>query len=209
MGELIYRTGALFRRMRLAAGHDAKLILTAGGSLYFDRVVSALAPIIREDGKARLVLRGGAIFFSDHGICSRFLTYLDERGGFIIDNRKLSAARAFTPALRLWAEVLSRPEPGLAICGLGMRDASFDQGFPVMLGLHRQGRLLQSPAQPPLVAKLNDQHCFLTISAETDLAVGDVAEFGVTHACTTIDRHRLIYGIGRDGYVAHVFPTHF
>jgi D-serine deaminase-like pyridoxal phosphate-dependent protein len=209
MGELIDRTGALFRRIRPTAGDDAELILTAGGSLYFDRVVSALAPIIREDGKARLVLRGGAIFFSDHGICGRFLAYLDERGGFMIDDRKLSAAHAFRPALRLWAEVLSRPEPGLAICGLGMRDASFDQGFPVMLGLHRQGRLLPSPAQPPVVTKLNDQHCFLTISAETDLAVGDVAEFGVTHACTTIDRHRLIYGIGRDGYVAHVFPTHF
>jgi D-serine dehydratase len=39
--------------------------------------------------------------------------------------------------------------------------------------------------------------------------VGDVAEFGVTHACTTIDRHRLIYGIGRDGHVAHVFQTYF
>jgi D-serine dehydratase len=209
MGELIDRTGALFRRIRLIAGDDGDLILTAGGSLYFDRVVSALAPIVRADGRARLVLRGGAIFFSDQGICSRFLGLLDERGGFTIGGRRISAARAFTPVLRLWAEVLSRPEPGLAICGLGMRDASFDQGFPVLLGLHRHGHVLPPPAQRPVVAKLNDQHCFLTISPETDLAVGDVAEFGVTHACTTIDRHRLIYGIGGDGYVAHVFPTHF
>lgn len=209
MGELISRTGALFQLVRRAAGPGAELILTAGGSLFFDRVVAALAPIVRADSKARLVLRGGAIFFSDHGICARFLAQLDERGGFAIDGRPVAAARAFKPALRLWAEVLSRPEPGLAICGMGMRDASFDQGFPVFLGLYRGGQPVPPPEQQPMITRLNDQHCFLAVSAQTDIAVGDVAAFGVTHACTTLDRHRLLFGLAGDGHVAHVFPTHF
>jgi D-serine dehydratase len=209
MSDLISRTAEVFRLVRKRAGPDADLILTAGGSLYFDRIVASLAPLVHGDGKARLVLRGGAIFFSDHGICGKFLALLDERAGFTIDGRTVSAADGFMPALRLWAEVLSRPEPGLAICGLGMRDVSFDQGFPVMLRLHRNGQPLPAPAKQPTVTKLNDQHCFLAVSVETDIAVGDIAEFGVTHACTTIDRHRLIYGIGRDGYVTHAFPTYF
>ncbi len=209
MGDLIGRTGELFRRIRGMTGADTELILTAGGSLYFDRIVGALAPIVHQDGRARLLLRGGAIFFSDHGICNRFLANLDVRNGFSLGGQVIPAASSFIPALRLWAEVLSCPEPGLAICGLGMRDVSFDQGFPVMLGLHRQGHPLPAPALQPVVTRLNDQHCFLSVDASTDIIVGDVAEFGVTHACTTMDRHRIVFGVAKDGHVAHVFPTCF
>lgn len=197
MDELAARIAGTFAQVRKLADPGSELILTAGGSLFFEHIVSALAPLVREDGKARLVLRSGAIFFYDHGICHRFLG-THGLGGV-----------PFVPALRLWAEVLSRPEPELAICGLGMRDASFDQGFPEVLRLHRGGEPLPQTFTLPTAAKLNDQHCFLATPEGCDIAVGDVVEFGVTHACTSIDRHRVIYGVDGGGYVRHAFPTYF
>lgn len=198
MAELIERTAEMFTRLRRRVGPEAELILTAGGSLFFDRVVARLGPLVRQDGRAVLVLRGGAIFFYDHGICARFL----EGEGSI------PLGGTLEPALRLWADVLSRPEPALAICGLGMRDASFDQGFPVVLRVHRHGVPLPSKSQM-VISKLNDQHCFLQVQQPEDVQVGDVVEFGVTHACTSIDRHGVIYGIDRQGCVRHAFPTFF
>ena len=194
LDELITRIAGIFTRLRLRLGSKPELILTVGGSLLFERIVDRLVPVVRADGQARLVLRSGAIFFYDHGICQRFL-----HGG----------GTAFVPALRLWAEVLSRPEPWLVICGLGMRDASFDQGFPVVLQLHRGGRPLPGTVPMPAVTKLNDQHCFLEVSKISDIAVGDIVEFGVTHACTTIDRYKVIYGLDNKGRVRHAFPTFF
>ncbi len=194
LDELITRIAGMFTRLRLRLGSEPGLILTAGGSLLFERIVDRLAPLVRADGRARLVLRSGAVFFYDHGICQRFL-----HGG----------GRSFVPALRLWAEVLSRPEAGLAICGLGMRDASFDQGFPVVLQLHRGGQAMSGMVPMPAVSKLNDQHCFLDVPLNSDIAVGDIVEFGVTHACTTLGRHDVIYGLDKEGRVRHVFPTFF
>ena len=136
LDELILRIAGMFGRVRLRLGGEPELILTVGGSLLFEQIVERLAPIVRDDERARLVLRSGAVFFYDHGICRRFLHNPERHPPAPLN------VRTFVPALRLWAEVLSRPEQGLAICGLGMRDASFDQGFPVVLQLHRNGRAL-------------------------------------------------------------------
>ncbi len=197
MEELITRIVGAFAYVRRQVGDRSDLILTAGGSLFFELIVSSLAPLVRHDGNARLVLRSGAIFFYDHGICHRFL------------GSRVRGDMPFNPALRLWADVLSRPEPGLAICGLGMRDVSFDQGFPAVIQLHRDGVPLSQVAPLPGVTKLNDQHCFLAVPESCDIVVGDVVEFGVTHACTSIDRHRVMYGLDSQGYVRHAFPTYF
>ncbi|RVD48802.1 amino acid deaminase, partial [Mesorhizobium sp. M2D.F.Ca.ET.140.01.1.1] len=80
-------------------------------------------------------------------------------------------------------EVLSRPETGLAICGMGMRDVSFDQGFPKPLTVYRGGHPLAVPLKGEVV-KLNDQHAFLSLQPDDDIAVGDVIEFGISHPCT-------------------------
>jgi D-serine dehydratase len=209
LDELILRIADMFVRVRLRLGGEPEMILTVGGSLLFEQIVDRLASIVRGDGRARLVLRSGAVFFYDHGICQRFLHSPERRQRSHEEEAGPLNVRTFVPALRLWAEVLSRPEPGLAICGLGMRDASFDQGFPVVLHLHRGGRVLPDMTPMPAVTKLNDQHSFLEVSRDTDIAVGDIVEFGVTHACTTIDRHDVIYGLDAEGFVRHVFPTFF
>ncbi len=194
--------------VRALAGPEAPLLVTAGGSSFFDQVIAALKPAIAADGRTTLVIRSGAIFFYDHGVYERALAALDERRGFSIDGSLREARRAFRPALRVWAEVLSRPEPDLAICGMGMRDVSFDQGFPTPLRVHRGGRALAAAAGGHVV-KLNDQHAFLALAAGEDLEVGDVVEFGISHPCTCLDRYRFIFGLDENGAVRHAFPTYF
>jgi len=209
IGGLLALTAEVFGHVRRHAVPDAPLILTAGGSAYFDKVVDALAPVVKADGNATLVLRSGAIFFHDHGIYDRGFEALDRRHGFSLGGETVAARKSFRPALRLWAEVLSRPEPGLAVCGMGMRDVSFDQGLPTVVGLYRDGRALPLPADLPAVTRLNDQHAFLSVPQGSDLAVGDVLEFGISHPCTCLDRYRVIFGVDGDGRVRHAFATFF
>ncbi|MER9557560.1 amino acid deaminase [Mesorhizobium sp. M0323] len=207
ISALLAMTADMFLRLRARVGGDTPLIATAGGSVYFDKVVAALSPLVSRDGNATLVLRSGAIFFHDHGVYDRSLGALDARDGFAIGGVGASARNSFHPALRLWAEVLSRPVPGLAICGMGMRDVSFDQGFPKVVTIFRAGK--QLPKARAEVFKLNDQHAFLTIASGDDIAVGDVVEFGISHPCTCLDRYRVIFGADAAGYVRHAFPTYF
>lgn len=185
---------------------DAELILSAGGSSFFDLVVKHLLPVVEADGKARLILRSGAIFFHDHGVYERALAALDARAGFA-PTTGTTASEAFAPALRVWAEVLSRPEPDLVICGMGMRDVSSDQDLPRPLAFYRAGAPLSAEAGS--VFKLNDQHAFLRVPADHPAAVGDVVEFGISHPCTCIDRWRVILGRNQSGAVSDVFPTYF
>ncbi|MER8366836.1 alanine racemase [Mesorhizobium sp. M1378] len=207
ISALLTMTADMFLRLRARVGGDTPLIVTAGGSVYFDKVVAALSPLVSRDSSATLVLRSGAIFFHDHGVYDRSLGALDAREGFAVGGFNASARNSFRPALRLWAEVLSRPEPGLAICGMGMRDVSFDQGFPMVLTIFRAGK--QLPIARAEVFKLNDQHAFLTIASGDDIAVGDTVEFGISHPCTCLDRYRVIFGVDAAGYVSHAFPTYF
>ncbi len=189
-----------FAMVRQAAGPDADLLVTAGGSVWFDRVLAILAPAVAADGRARLVLRSGAIFFHDNGTYEKALADVCARG--------VAIAGGFRPALRIWAEVLSRPEPGLAVCGMGMRDVSFDRGLPVPLAIHRAGR--RRPDGPlPTVSRLNDQHAFLDLPPDADVAVGDVVEFGISHPCTCLDRYRAVFGVDGTGTVQHAFRTEF
>jgi D-serine dehydratase len=207
IADLLALTGETLRKARAAVGAGKPLLLTAGGSVHFDRVVAALAPLARLDGATTLMLRSGAIFFHDHGVYERGLAALDARGGFSLGGEQTSAAEIFRPALRLWAEVLSRPEPGLAICGLGMRDVSFDQGLPRPLAAYRDGRRLAIEGAE--VVKLNDQHAFLTLPASLALAVGDVVAFGVSHPCTCLDRYRFLFTLDDSGHVQRALPTYF
>jgi D-serine dehydratase len=194
--------------VRAAVGPAPPLIVTAGGSSFFDQVIAALKPPIEADGHASLVIRSGAIFFHDHGVYDRALAALDGRRGFSIDGAVRESRGLFHPALRVWAEVLSRPEPDLAICGMGMRDVSFDQGFPTPLRIHRDGKAL-GPIPGGRVVKLNDQHAFLALAPPGNVEVGDVVEFGISHPCTCLDRYRFIFGLDENGVVRHAFPTYF
>ncbi len=197
---------AAFAQLRAFSPRD-HLMLSSGGSSFFDLVVEDLGPVAKADGNADLVLRSGAIFFSDHGVYARRLVDLDRRNGFSAAGLGL-ASDAFRPALLVYAEVLSLPEPGLAICGMGMRDVSFDQGLPVAVSCYRAGKAVNLPEWPE-VTKLNDQHAFLKVPAATALSVGDIIGFGISHPCTALDRWSWIFVTDSEGKVARALPTHF
>ena len=121
-----------------------------------------------------------------------------------------SMAELFTPVLRVWAEVLSCPEPGIAVCGMGMRDVGDDQGLPVPLRHYRDGVPISEGGMPDLkVLRLNDQHAFLAVGADADARVGDVVEFGISHPCTTLQLYRFIFATDPSGRVTRAIPTAF
>jgi D-serine dehydratase len=208
IAALMERTIETFALVRAAAPHRT-LIISAGGSAYFDVVARALAPSAQADGNSSVILRSGALFFADHGIYARAFAEVDRRGGLVIDGMRHSAVEGFRPALTLWAEVLSRPEAGLAIAGFGMRDASFDQGLPLPLRVFRDGAEQQGLAAKLTVTRLNDQHAFLSVTPDGALAVGDIIAFGISHPCTCLDRWRVILGLDADGVVTRALPTQF
>lgn len=205
---LMAMTSDFLPKVRGRIGNDRPLLVTAGGSVFFDIVVARLSAAVAADPACRLVLRSGAIFFHDHGIYERGLAGLDARGGFRIGGETVSAVAGFRPALRVWAEVLSRPEPRLAISGMGMRDVAMDQGLPRPLALYRNG-VHFADLTGAEVLRLNDQHAFLALPDDSDVSVGDVIEFGISHPCTCLDRHAILYGLDPDHSVTAAYLTSF
>jgi D-serine dehydratase len=170
---------------------DGERIATAGGSAFFDQVVETLGPL--RDRGATVVLRSGC--------------YLTHDDGFYASITPLGDAPRFVPAIEVWGRVLSRPEPQVALLNLGRRDVSFDLGLPVPLRIARDGLLL--PASDLTVTALGDQHAWLAVPADHDLAVGDLVGVGVSHPCTTFDKWPLLMLVD-DGYtVVGGVRTHF
>jgi D-serine dehydratase len=59
------------------------------------------------------------------------------------------------------------------------------------------------------VAKLNDQHAFVELGDGSDVEIGDVIEFGISHPCTCLDRHAIVYGLDAENAIAAAYPTSF
>ncbi|WP_125774108.1 alanine racemase [Antribacter gilvus] len=169
------------------------VVLSAGGSAFADVVVRELTRPLEGAGGAvvphRVVLRSGAYVTHDHGHYRR------------TDPWTRLGAPALRPAITVWASVLSVPEPGLVVCGIGRRDVSFDIDLPTPLVVRpadETGRLgaprrLGAPHGPAArVTALNDQHAYVAVEPGEGhgIAPGDVIGFGVSHPCTTLDKHR-------------------
>jgi D-serine deaminase-like pyridoxal phosphate-dependent protein len=156
-----------------------EIVVTAGGSMFFDRVAERL----RLEGLSRpvrLVLRSGCYVTHDDGIYAQSTPLGDLRA-----------------ALELRARVLSCPEPGLAIAGFGKRDAPYDLGLPVV----------REPAGVEVQA-LNDQHAYLRDERGV-LRVGDTIVCGISHPCTAFDKWPLIAVIDDDDVVIGAIRTTF
>jgi D-serine deaminase-like pyridoxal phosphate-dependent protein len=170
-----------------------ELILSAGGSAFFDIVVRELASGRAGQPASEVVLRSGVYIAFDHGLYAGMVP---------------SSALALEPALELWAHVLSRPEPGLALACAGRRDVAFDAGLPVPLRIRgRDGSL--RPAIDMRAVRLDDQHCYLQLPEGTDLEPGEAVCFGVSHPCTTFDKWRVIPVVDDDYRVVDAIHTFF
>ena len=129
MDEFLDRLVAGVARLRAAGLLPPGALVSAGGSAWFDRVAERLAALPRD---LRRVLRSGASVTHDDG-------FYRLRTPF----RRVPDEGPLTAALEIWAQVLSTPEPGLAIAGMGKRDAPFDEGLPVPLEMRRRRRVVR------------------------------------------------------------------
>lgn len=165
------------------------LVVTAGGSAYFDVVAEVLAPLHDPDGvrgrRVRTVARAGASVAHDDGFYAGITPM--ERGASGQGGAGLSSA------IHGWARIISRPEPGLALADAGKRDLPFDEGLPVVQAVRRGGTEPAREIEGASVTALNDQHTFVRLEgAARSLAVGDVLRLGLSHPCTTFDKWRLL-----------------
>jgi D-serine deaminase-like pyridoxal phosphate-dependent protein len=167
-----------------------EVIVTAGGSAYFDIVARELGGDWLPGHSLRVVLRSGAYVTHDHGF------YSDKAGKDM-----------FRPALELWAQILSTPEDGRAIAGFGKRDAPFDEGLPVPLWIRgADGSLTDASACS--VTRLNDQHAYVEVPPAVRVAVGDLMCFGISHPCTAFDKWRVIPVMEDDYTVGDLLRTY-
>jgi D-serine dehydratase len=182
-----------------------EVLLSAGGSAYFDLVARGFAGVGGVSRPVTAILRSGCYLTSDHGSYQRLLAELDLRE---------QRAGGLRPALEVWSMVQSRPEPTLAILGMGKRDASYDVDLPVPLMAHRPGP--GAPGALPAgcsIVKMNDQHAYLRLPAGhpvcAELAVGDLVGSGISHPCTTFDKWPLLLAVDDDYNVRYALNTFF
>jgi D-serine deaminase-like pyridoxal phosphate-dependent protein len=173
-----------------------EFIVTAGGSVYFDVVARELTA----GGPAGMtvILRSGGYLFHDHGVYQAATPAA----------RGVTGAPVLRPALELWAQVLSRPEPGLALLSAGHRDVGFDSGLPVPLRVRRRNGEAAGLAGAE-VTGLNDQHAYLRLDPDTALAPGDLVCLGISHPCTTLDKWRVMPVLDEQDRVIDVVHTFF
>jgi D-serine dehydratase len=194
-----------------AFGERHEILLTAGGSAYFDRVVEKFTdPAAGQN--IRVVLRGGSYLTYDHGFYETKLRQLDARGGLEGPHGHVNVVRDFTPALELWAVVQSLQDPGVAIMAMGIRDLPYDLGYPRPLRQYRQGRELrdlEAEGAPLRIVNSNDQHCYLEYPVGVDIAVGDLLACGISHPCTAFDKWDVLYAVDEDFNVLQALKTFF
>lgn len=181
-----------------------QLILTGAGSAWFDLVAEEWTGVVL-GRPLDIILRPGCYLTHDVGI------YKAAEARIHASN---SVARAMQtsllPALQLWAYVLSIPEPGLAILGLGKRDAAFDAGLPIPAMHYRPGTKapVAAPADWQLTAMM-DQHAFMQVGANADVQVGDMLALDISHPCLTFDKWRQLLVIDDNYTVIDAVETFF
>ncbi|KQV53450.1 hypothetical protein ASC95_11995 [Pelomonas sp. Root1217] len=180
---------------------DARpLWLSGGGSALFDLV----APMLTGKPGRLGLLRSGCYVCHDHEHYGRYMHTMDERMGTPL------SAPSLQPALEVWAQVLSCPEPGLALLNAGRRDVSFDAGWPLPVWHLRGAERAKAPAGWR-VTGLNDQHAYLRWdpSAGDGPAVGERVALGPSHPCTTFDKWAWMAVVDEDDRVVDAITTQF
>lgn len=180
------------------------IILTAGGSAFFDLAATRLHNAAPQG--VEVVIRSGCYLTHDSK------SYRDMVGRLL---ERMPAAKSLgeglKPALEVWAYVQSRPEPGRMIATMGKRDVGFDVTLPILEQWYRPGT--HAAPQPTdglgAVVALNDQHAHIEIAQDAPFEVGDLLSFGVSHPCTTFDRWQLIYEIDEQHNVIGAIKTFF
>ncbi|MFH8794337.1 alanine racemase [Streptomyces sp. NPDC017941] len=175
----------------------AEIVISAGGSAWFDAVADVFAEIPDLSLPVLKLLRSGAYVSHDDGHY-RHLTPFN----------RVPDEGALHPAFRLWAQVVSRPSPEQAFINAGKRDAAYDLDLPEVQVI-RRGDGTEVPATGVTLHALSDQHGWLRTGPGVDLQVGDWVGLGLSHPCTSFDKWQLIPLVAADGTVTDYVRTYF
>ncbi|MFC0549831.1 alanine racemase [Planotetraspora thailandica] len=178
---------------------EGELIVSAGGSAWFDLVADELASLA---GEVLVILRSGAYIAHDEGFYRERTPYT--RSGSRVAGAEMRGE--LLPALEVWAQVLSVPEPGLTLVGMGKRDVPYDLDLPVVRAVRPAARPSGVKPQDLTVVKITDQHAYLTGEG---LRPGDLLSFGISHPCTAFDKWRAIPVVDDDYAVIDLINTYF
>ncbi|MBA0051297.1 amino acid deaminase [Streptomyces sp. AJS327] len=185
-----------------AAGHFAELdgiVLSAGGSAWFDAVAEVFDALPALSRPVLKLLRSGAYVSHDDG------HYRD-----VTPFRRIPEEGGLRSAFTLWAQVVSRPEPGQAFLNAGKRDAAHDLRLPEPHTVRSARDGGQRPARGLTVTGLSDQHTWLRVDAAAEPPeVGDWVGLGMSHPCTIFDRWGCVPVVEGDGTVVEFVRTFF
>ncbi|KOU24686.1 amino acid deaminase [Streptomyces sp. WM6372] len=185
------------RAGRFAADLD-EIVVSAGGSAWFDAVADVFAELPELSRPVLKLLRSGAYVSHDHGWYTRLTPFnrVPEEGGL-------------RPAFRLWTQVVSRPSPTQAFVNAGKRDIAYDLGLPEAELVRDALTGEERPAAGVRVVKLSDQHAWLETESADDVNVGDWVALGMSHPCTIFEKWPLIPVVEADGTVTEYVRTFF
>ncbi|MFA3875136.1 amino acid deaminase [Streptomyces sp. MMCC 100] len=201
------RVRAWLRRLvALAADFDKagrfegleEIVLSAGGSAWFDAVADVFAEVPELSLPVLKLLRSGAYVSHDDGHYREVTPF-----------NRVPAEGALEPAFRLWTQVVSRPSPEQAFANAGKRDAAYDLDLPFAQAVRPAGGGPERPATGITVSGLSDQHAWLRTAPEAELEVGDLVGLGLSHPCTSFDKWQLIPVAEADGTVVDYIRTFF
>ncbi|MER5381000.1 amino acid deaminase [Streptomyces sp. NPDC002688] len=199
------RVHAWLRRLTaLAAEFDGagrfkgldEVVVSAGGSAWFDAVADVFAEIPELSLPVLKLLRSGAYVSHDDGHYRKLTPFA-----------RVPEEGALHPAFRLWSQVVSRPSAEQAFSNAGKRDAAHDLDLPFAQVVRRDG--VERPAAGIEVSGLSDQHAWLRTAPEAELEVGDWLGMGLSHPCTSFDKWQLIPLVEADGTVVDYIRTFF
>ncbi|MBT2365061.1 amino acid deaminase [Streptomyces sp. ISL-10] len=206
-GEAWGRVHAWLRRLvALAAEFDkagrfegaGEIVISAGGSAWFDAVADVFAEIPELSLPVLKLLRSGAYVSHDDGHYRRLTPF-----------NRVPDEGALQPAFRLWAQVVSRPSPEQAFVNAGKRDAAYDLHLPQVQVVRDAGTGEIRPATGVTLTALSDQHGWLRTEPGARLEVGDWVGLGLSHPCTSFDKWQLIPLVEADGTVTDYIRTFF
>lgn len=173
-------------------------IVSAGGSAYFDVVAAELGAGNWPAGRVpRVILRSGSYVTHDDGLYRRATPF-----------NRVPGEGGLVAALEVWAQVISVPEPGRVITGMGKREAPCDEGLPVPLWVRRPDGTMDAVSDARTV-RMNDHHTYLDAHPGHRIRPGELVCYGVSHPCTAFDRWEVIPVVDDDYTVVDLVRTYF
>jgi D-serine deaminase-like pyridoxal phosphate-dependent protein len=201
------RALTLARAIQAAPGLRFGGLLTHGGHVYAaasprevehigvqegERMV-ALAEELRSRGLEVAEVSVGSTPTAPHAAAVRGVTEI-RPGNYVFNDAKqvsLGVVPLQRCALTVWTTVVSRPEPGRAVCDAGSKVFSCDH-VVLEKGKREHGVVLKDPttleAGPGIhLAALSEEHGRLKLKPSCSLRIGERLRIVPAHACTTVN----------------------